>query len=351
GGKELGGEGENLEAAIRRLARDNDVRIVGCNCIGVLDSDSHFDTFFYAPERMVRPAKGSIALITQSGTVGAVFLERLSGAGVSKFVSYGNRIDVDEGDLLAYLAEDPATKVIACYIEGLEDGRKFLSVASEVSKKKPIVAFKAARSRQAAMASVSHTGFLGGSHRVVEGAFTQAGIISVDSVDELVAAAKSIAMQPRSSGPRVGLISNGAGAFVQAIDLLGGYGLEMPVLSEETASGLRAVYPPYYLVQNPIDVTGSATSEDYEKGISALVHDPAVDIVMPWFVFQNSPLDEGIVAAMERLNTGGKPIVCGAMGAPYTKKMSGAIEAVGVPVFHSIRDWVAAAYALSQGTR
>ena len=267
GGKELGGEGGDLEATIRRLARDNGVRIVGCNCIGVLDSESHFDTFFYAPERMARPAKGSIALITQSGTVGAVFLERLSGAGVSKFVSYGNRIDVDEGDLLAYLADDPATKVIACYIEGLEDGRKFLSVASEVSKKKPVVAFKAARSGQAAMASMSHTGFLGGSHRVVEGAFTQAGIISVDSVDELVAAAKSIAMQPCSSGPRVGLISNGAGAFVQAIDLLDSYGLEMPTLSEETTLGLRAVYPPYYLVQNPIDVTGSATSEDYEKGI------------------------------------------------------------------------------------
>jgi 3-hydroxypropionyl-CoA synthetase (ADP-forming) len=198
---------------------------------------------------------------------------------------------------------------------------------------------------------MSHTGFLGGSHRVVEGAFTQAGIISVDSVDELVAAAKSIAMQPCSSGPRVGLISNGAGAFVQAIDLLDSYGLEMPTLSKETALALRAVYPPYYLVQNPIDVTGSATSEDYEKGISALLRDPAVDIVMPWFVFQNSPLDEGIVAAMERLNTGDKPIVCGAMGAPYTKKMSGALEAVGVPVFHSIRDWVAAAYALAHGTR
>jgi 3-hydroxypropionyl-CoA synthetase (ADP-forming) len=351
GGKELGGEGGDLEATIRRLARDNGVRIVGCNCIGVLDSESHFDTFFYAPERMARPAKGSIALITQSGTVGAVCLERLSGAGVSKFVSYGNRIDVDEGDLLAYLADDPATKVIACYIEGLEDGRKFLSVASEVSKKKPVVAFKAARSGQAAMACMSHTGFLGGSHRVVEGAFTQAGIISVDSVDELVAAAKSIAMQPCSSGPRVGLISNGAGAFVQAIDLLDSYGLEMPTLSKETALALRAVYPPYYLVQNPIDVTGSATSEDYEKGISALLRDPAVDIVMPWFVFQNSPLDEGIVAAMERLNTGDKPIVCGAMGAPYTKKMSGALEAVGVPVFHSIRDWVAAAYALAHGTR
>ncbi len=126
GGKELGERGEELEATIRRLARDNDVRVVGCNCIGVLDSGTHFDTFFYAAERMVRPPTGPIALMTQSGTVGAVFLERLSGTGVSKFVSYGNRIDVDEGDLLAFFADDPSTKVIACYLEGLEDGRKFL---------------------------------------------------------------------------------------------------------------------------------------------------------------------------------------------------------------------------------
>jgi 3-hydroxypropionyl-CoA synthetase (ADP-forming) len=275
-----------------------------------------------------------------------VFLERLSGAGISKFVSYGNRIDVDEGDLLAYLAEDPATKVIACYIEGLEDGRKFLSVASEVSARKPVVAFKAARSRQAATASVSHTGFLGGSHRVVEGAFSQAGIISVDSIDELVAAAKALAMQARSAGPGVGLISNGAGAFVQAIDLLEDYGLQMPALGDEIAATLRAAYPAYYVVQNPIDVTGSATSADYEKGISALLDDPGVDIVMPWFVFQNSPLDEGIVEVMARLNTRGKPIVCGAMGGPYTKEMSDAIEDKGVPVFHAVRDWVAAASAL-----
>ena len=351
GGKELGGQGEELEATIRRLARENDVRVVGCNCIGVLDSESRFDTFFYAPERMIRPPKGSVALITQSGTVGAVFLERLSGAGISKFVSYGNRIDVDEGDLVAYLGNDPATNVIACYIEGLEDGRKFLRAASAVSKYKPVVVFKAARSGRAAKASVSHTGFLGGSHRVIEGAFKQADIISVDSIDELVAAAKSLSMQPAPPGRSVGLISNGAGAFVQAIDLLEAYGLELPQLSGDIAASLKAQYPTYYVVQNPIDVTGSATSGDYEKGIEALLQDPGTDIVMPWFVFQNSPLDEGIVEVLARLNNASKPIVCGAMGGPYTQKMSQAIEAHGVPVFHSVRDWVSAAYALSARSR
>ena len=243
GGKELGAEGEKLEATIRRLARENDVRIVGCNCIGVLDSESHFDTFFYAPERMARPAAGTIALITQSGTVGAVFLERLSGAGIRKFVSYGNRIDVDEGDLLAYLADDPATKVIACYIEGLEDGRKFLSVAAEVSKKKPVVAFKAARSRQAATALCPTP------------AFWEARTASSKEPSRRRASSRwtaSTNWSPRPShspcsrapGREVGLISNGAGAFVQAIDLLEAYGLEMPPLSEEIGGRLKTLYPP-----------------------------------------------------------------------------------------------------------
>jgi 3-hydroxypropionyl-CoA synthetase (ADP-forming) len=101
------------------------------------------------------------------------------------------------------------------------------------------------------------------------------------------------------------------------------------------------------MAQNPIDVTGSATSADYEIGIAALIADPGVDIVMPWFVFQNSPLDEKIVEAMARLNEHGKPVVCAAMGGPYTAKMSAAVEAVGVPVFHSVRDWVAATGALA----
>jgi 3-hydroxypropionyl-CoA synthetase (ADP-forming) len=173
----------------------------------------------------------------------------------------------------------------------------------------------------------------------------------VDSIDELVAAAKSLSMQPAARGRRVGLISNGAGAFVQAIDLLEAYNLEMPPLGEEITARLKAQYPTYYVVQNPIDVTGSATSEDYEKGIEALLEDPDVDIVMPWFVFQNSPLDEAIVEVLARLNNGRKPIVCGAMGGPYTEKMSKAIESNGVPVFHSVRDWVSAAYALASSSQ
>ncbi len=345
GGKELGGERSELEADIRRLARGHDVRVIGPNCIGVFDGETRLDTFFQVQERMLRPGAGPIAVLTQSGTIGAAFLEDTIAAGVSKFVSYGNRTDVDEADLLAYLASDPQTELVAIYVEGLEEGRKFLDVAKEVTRKKPVVVFKVGRTERAARASISHTGFFGGSYSVVQGAFKQAGLIAVDSYEELVATAKALAMQPPAKGPRVAMISNGAGTMVQGIDLLKSYDLEIPELSPESLRKLADVYPSFYVVQNPIDVTGSATSTDYEVGIEVCMQDPQVDIVMPWFVFQDTPLAEDIVQKLGRLTrTYHKPILVGAIGGgPFTIKMSQAIEAEGVPVFHSVREWIAAA--------
>jgi 3-hydroxypropionyl-CoA synthetase (ADP-forming) len=352
GGKELGGEGEEIEATIKRLAEESDVRVIGPNCIGVFDGGARLDTFFQVHERMTRPSKGSIGVLTQSGTVGAAFLEAMSDVGISKFISYGNRADVDEADIVAYLGDDPGTKVIVCYVEGLGDGRKFIFTAREVAERKPVVIFKAARTHQAARASISHTGFFGGTYEVCRGAFKQAGLIAVDSLEELCAVAKALALQPPAMGLRVGMISNGAGTVVQAIDFLPEYGLELIPLAAGSVERLRQVFPPYFLVQNPIDVTGSATSAEYEIGIDVLLDDPHVDIIMPWFVFQDTPLDEGIVrvlgACCKRRR---KPILAGAMGGDYTQRMSRLIEGEGVPVYHSVRDWVSAAKGLAHGRK
>ncbi len=352
GGKELGGDKVDLEAEIRRRARERGVRVIGPNCIGVFDGRSRLDTFFQVHDVMIRPKAGRVAVLTQSGTVGCALLEHLAAVGVSRFVSYGNRTDVDEADLLAYLAGDEQTDIIAMYIEGLEDGRKFLNVAQDVARKKPVVVFKVGRTERAARASMSHTGFFGGSYGVVQGAFRQAGLIAVDSYDELLAVTKALALQPKARGPRVSMISNGAGTMVQGIDLLRSYSLEIHELAPQTVERLTRLYPSYYIVQNPIDVTGSATSTDYEVGIEALMNDPNVDIVMPWFVFQDTPLEEDIVDRLARLNREyDKPILVGAMGGPYTARMSQAIEQVGIPVFHSIRDWIAAAQGLYLSSR
>ncbi|MGE5618872.1 MAG: acetate--CoA ligase family protein [Sphingomonadaceae bacterium] len=349
GGKELGGESQELEATIKRLARENDVRIVGCNCIGVYDAETKLDTLFQVHERMVRPKKGPIAVLSQSGTVGAAVVESLADVGVSRFVSYGNRIDVDEADLITYLVEDPDTRVIAIYVEGLAEGQKFLAAARRVTPRKPIVLFKSGRSQRAARASISHTGFFGGSYGVAAGAFRQAGIIAVDSCEELSAVARALAMQPRARGSRLAMISNGAGTMVQAMDLMEGTLLSMPALADETVAALKKVYPPFYLVQNPVDVTGSATAADYEVGIQALLDDPNVDIVMPWFVFQDTALEESIVEVLGRASEQRKkPILCGSMGGPFTESISRAIQDRGVPMYHSVREWVAAAKGIAR---
>jgi 3-hydroxypropionyl-CoA synthetase (ADP-forming) len=130
------------------------------------------------------------------------------------------------------------------------------------------------------------------------------------------------------------------------MDLLDEYGLWMPALQPASVAQLKAVYPDFYIVQNPIDVTGSASSEDYILGIKSLLEDPNVDIIMPWFVFQDTPLDEGIVESLAHLS-GTKPILCGGIGGPYTEKMGKALEAAGIPCFHSVRPWLAAARAVS----
>ncbi len=349
GGKELGGESKALEAEIKRLAQEYDVRVVGPNCIGVFDGETRLDTTFQVRERMVRPAFGPIAILVQSGTVGAAVLEAIESVGVSRFVSYGNRVDVDEADLATYLADDSGTQVLVYYVEGLADGRKFVTAAAEVCRKKPIVIFKAGRTPQAARASISHTGFFGGTYAVAAGAFKQAGMIAVESIEELAAVSKALALQPPARSGRVAMISNGAGTMVQAMDLFEQYGLSLGTLADATVAGLRKVYPPFYLAQNPVDVTGSATSADYEVGIEALLADPNVDVVMPWFVFQDTPLGEDIVEKLGRLSRQRiKPILAGGMGGPYTEKMSRAIEAAGVPVYRTVREWVAAAGALAR---
>ena len=293
GGKELGGDRAALEAEIRQTARDLDVRVIGPNCIGVFDGKSRLDTFFQPHERMTRPPAGPVAMTTQSGTVGIAFLEDMVSSGVSKFVSYGNRVDVDECDLLSYLTEDPDTRVIAMYVEGFENGRGFLEAARAATARKPVVILKAGRTASAAQAALTHTGFFAGSYKVAEGAFRQAGLIAVDTYEELVAVTKALALQPRASGGRVAMIGNGIGTIVQALDILEGARLSLAALAPHTIEHLGDAYPSFYAVQNPLDVTGSGTTSDYEIGIKALLDDPGVDIVMPWLVFQDVPAGRG----------------------------------------------------------
>ena len=351
GGKELGGERAAIEQQVKELSSNLGIRIIGPNCIGVFNGDNRLDCAFQGHQRMLRPKKGDVAFLSQSGTVGIAFMETADSFGMSKMISYGNRSDVDEADMIWYLSEDPETKVLGLYVEGLGDGRKFINAAKDVIKnrKKPIVVFKNGRSSRGAKQAASHTGSLGGTYKVVKGAFDQVGIISVDSYEELTGSLKALTWQPVPSGNRVAMVTNGAGPIIAAIDQFDRLGLRLAELTEETKQKLKDHYPPTYVIGNPCDVTGSANTSDYSFAIQAFLDDPNVDIVMPWFVFQDDPLEENIVDVLggfQKLMK--KPILVGAMGGPFTKKISREIEDRNVPVYDSVTTWVSAASTLAK---
>lgn len=349
GGKELGGERAAIEQQIKELSSRLKIRIIGPNCIGVFNGENRLDCAFQGHERMLRPKKGDVAFLSQSGTVGIAFMETSDAFGMSKMISYGNRSDVDEADMIWYLSEDPATKVIGLYVEGFGDGRKFMNAAKKViiERKKPVVVFKNGRSSRGAKQAASHTGSLGGSYMVVKGAFDQAGIISVDSYEELTGSLKALTWQPVPQGNRIAMVTNGAGPIIAAIDQFDRLGLRVAEIGDQTKNLLREHYPPTYVIGNPCDITGSASADDYRFAIQAFIDDPNVDIIMPWFVFQDDPLEETIVDVLADFQKKKqKPILVGAMGGPFTEKVSRRIEDANVPVYFSVITWVTAAASL-----
>ena len=353
GGKELGGDRADYESQIKSLAYQHKIRIIGPNCIGMFNAANRLDCAFQGQARMVRARLGNVALLSQSGTMGISFLETADSFGLSKMVSYGNRSDVDEADMIWYLANDPQTKVISLYVEGFGDGRKFIETAKRVmkEKKKPVLIWKSGRTEAGAKQAASHTGSLGGSNAIIMGAFKQAGIISVDSYQELAAAAKALAWQPAAKGNKAALCSNGAGPMIGGIDHFERLGLELAQVTPQTLKELKEHFPPTYVIGkgNPVDVTGGANADDYRYTIQKFYDDPNVNIVMPWFVFQDDPLEETIIQYLSEFSKQQKkPLLVGGNGGPYTEKISALIEKEGVPVYDDIRSWVAAAAALHQ---
>jgi len=353
GGKELGGDRAAMEAEVKELSLKHKIRVIGPNCIGMFNAANRLDCAFQGQERMVRSKLGNVAFFSQSGTMGISMLESADVFGLSKMISFGNRSDVDEADMIWYAANDPQTKVIGLYVEGFGDGRKFINTAKRVMKEKnkPIIIWKSGRTEAGAKQAASHTGSLGGSNAIIMGVFKQAGIISVDSYQELVGVLKALAWQPPAKGNRVAMTSNGAGPMIGGIDQLERSGLTIGKLSPELLKKMKERFPPTVPIHNgnPADVGGGANADDYRFVIQQFLDEKNIDIAMPWFVFQDDPLEETIVEYLAELsNKKQKPILAGGNGGPYTEKMTKLIEANNIPVYSDLRTWVAAASALSQ---
>jgi acetyl coenzyme A synthetase (ADP forming)-like protein len=270
--------GAEVQGALRDLTRRNGMRLVGPNCIGVVNTAVGLDATFspYAP----RP--GRVAMQSQSGALGIALLERSArlGLGVSSFVSVGNKADVSGNDLLQYWEDDPNTDVVLLYLESFGNPRKFSRIARRVSRRKPIVAVKSGRSAAGVRAASSHTAAMASPDVAVDALFQQTGVVRVDTLDELFDMAVVLGSQPLPVGRRVAIVGNSGGPGILATDACDGVGLEIPELTAETQAALRTVVDPNGAVTNPVDLVASANPDVYEKALRLVLADERVDAVI-----------------------------------------------------------------------
>jgi acetyl coenzyme A synthetase (ADP forming)-like protein len=281
---EAGPEGQARELAILEKVRTAGCRLVGPNCMGLLNTDPAVR--LNATFSPVYPPAGNVAMSTQSGALGLAILDyaRQLNIGISSFVSVGNKTDVSGNDLIQYWAEDPRTSVILLYLESFGNPRKFGDIARRVARVKPIVAVKAGRSRAGARAASSHTGALAATDTVVDALFHHAGVIRTNTLEELFDVAALLAHQPIPRGRRVAILTNAGGPGILAADACEANGLEVVPLSERTRAELRSFLPESASVANPVDMLASAPPEHYRRSLAALIRDERVDSILTIFI-------------------------------------------------------------------
>ncbi|HUP59983.1 MAG TPA: GNAT family N-acetyltransferase [Thermoanaerobaculia bacterium] len=281
---ETGAEGRALEQRLVEKVRAAGIRMVGPNCMGVINADPRVN--MHATFSSVFPPRGSIAMSSQSGALGLAILEhaQMLNLGFSTFISVGNKADVSGNDLIQYWAEDPNTDVILLYLESFGNPKKFGEIARRVGKKKPIVAVKAGRSTAGARAASSHTGALATSDAVVDDLFRQSGVIRTGTLEELFDIAALLAHQPLPLGPRVGIVTNAGGPGILASDACEASGLEIAQLSEQTMAKLREFLPAAASVGNPIDMIASASADHYRRTMNIVLDDPNVDALLVIYI-------------------------------------------------------------------
>src|SRR3954469_19919767 len=265
GFKEMGPPGVELERKVLEVARRGKMRVIGPNCLGVMNPLSGLNATFAAG--MARP--GNVAFISQSGALLTAILDwsMKELVGFSAFVSTGSMLDVNWGTLIDYLGNDPKTKSILIYMESVGDARAFLSAAREVALTKPIIVIKPGRTEQAAKAAASHTGSLTGSDDVLNAAFRRTGVLRVENIADLFYMAEVLAKQPRPRGPRLTIVTNAGGPGVLATDALVLNGGELTALSKETVEEFNGFLPVHWSHGNPVDVLGDAGADRYARAL------------------------------------------------------------------------------------
>ncbi len=280
GFSETGPEGAAREKELRERVRAAGVRMIGPNCMGVINTDTAVSlnaTFAPTPAR-----RGSIGFVSQSGALGVAILNVAQdlGIGLTQFVSMGNKADVSGNDLLVHWEDDPETRVIAMYLESFGNPRRFTEIAKRVSRKKPILVVKSGRTAEGARAASSHTGAIAGTDVTVSAFLDQCGVLRANTIEELFDVARALDRCPLPQGFRVGIVTNAGGPAIMATDACVNLGLQISELSDATRAGLRAFLPPEASVANPVDMIASATAESYRRTLAAVLDDPSVDMAL-----------------------------------------------------------------------
>lgn len=337
GFKEVGEAGQALETEVMEIARKGNMRIIGPNCLGVMNPIGGLNATFAST--MARP--GSVGFISQSGALCTAVLDWSfrENVGFSAFISVGSMLDVDWGDLIYYLGDDPKTKSIVIYMESIVNARSFLSAAREVALTKPIIVIKPGRTEAAAKAAASHTGSLTGSDEVLAAAFRRCGVLRVDTIDDLFNMSEVLAKQPSPRGPRLTIVTNAGGPGVLATDALIGNRGELTDLSDETMEKLNELLPVHWSHNNPVDILGDADAERYAKSIEIAANDPNSDGLLVILTPQAMTNPTETAQALKRLYERpagyqfGKPVIASWMGGADIATGEEILNQANIPTF------------------
>lgn len=354
-----------LENQVVEIAKKAGIRVLGPNCLGVYDSMTGVDMMFLPETKILitgdeviatpRPRPGSIAIVTQSGAFGVAALDHLAGRqiGVSKFVSFGNKCDVDETEVLEYLLYDEETKVILLYAEDVKSGREFIKVAKSVTMKKPVVALKSGRTEAGARAAASHTGAMAGTDKIYDAVFEQTGILRAQDMEAFFDFGKALSMQLPASGRNIGIITDAGGPGIMAVDECGLLGLDVKTFSQKTLDMFEKLkaegkFPKFATTLNPVDITGSGTSEMFELATEILFQDNEINGIIVLGLHHAPGLQEDYIDRVARVASKyHKPVVACDIGetemALHTRFR---FDKLGIPAYASPEDAARAMNAL-----
>ena len=333
GFREAGPEGAALEGECLETAHRYGIRLLGPNCIGIIDTHLPLDTTFLQPPM---PAAGKIGFISHSGAFCAAVIDwaRGTGLGFSRLVSLGNQADVNETDMLPILAGDENTRVISLYLEGVADGRSFVQTAREAARRKPLIALKVGRFEAGQKAAASHTGALAGSEAAFNAAFHKAGILRASTAEQMFDWARALEACPLPPGHRIAVLTNAGGPGVIAADALEAEGLELADLSPRTLDTLASALPPAASVRNPVDMLASASPEQYGFCLKTLIEDEGVDgvlvILPPPPVFEAESVARALFPLIQ---SSSKPILVSLMGSGLVQGAENLFRSEGIPTF------------------